>query len=74
MCEQTIIMSPDNITADGLCTMAKLQGATTNNRLSDAELSDMIDNMKQRTESIVDPEQKQRHTDFIEGLRCVLNE
>jgi len=74
MCEQTIIMSPNNITADDLCTMAKLQGAITDNKLSELEIRNLIDNLEQRTEAIVDEEDKRLHNAFLNGLRCVLND
>ena len=74
MCKQTIIMDRHNTTADDLCTIAKLQGATTNNMLSEIEIRNLIDNLEQRTESIVDPGQKRLHNAFLNGIRCVLND
>ena len=74
MTDQTLITKADNLTPDSLHTLAKLQGATTNNMLSELEIRNLIDNLEQRTESIVDPKEKQLHNAFLNGLRCVLND
>lgn len=42
--------------------------------LSEQETRNLITMMKGRIEFIVDPDEKKRHIDFINGLECVLNE
>lgn len=74
MTDQTLIIKANKLTPDSLHTLAKLQGATTNNMLSELETRNLIDNLEQRTESIVDKEQKRLHNAFLNGIRCVLND